>query len=79
MISHIVRENLTLIGERRIRFHRELIKNYDMRVHWFYNRVSGYWNGLSEYVVNSSTVNEFMYRLDKLGSLLSFNLRRLAR
>ena len=48
---------------------------YDLRKHYFTNRITSIWNSLSDHVVSSSNINTFKNRLDKfmLGQDLIYN------
>jgi len=41
---------------------------YDIRKHFFTNRVVNVWNSLPNYIVKSDTINQFKARLDKFWS-----------
>ena len=64
---------------RRIRLHRELVKNCNSRFHWFNNRLVGSWNALPDEVTSVTSVSQFKSRLANVGNLLELNPLRLAR
>ncbi|CAF1043099.1 unnamed protein product, partial [Brachionus calyciflorus] len=45
---------------------RQLVKNCDQRHNFFINRVSTFWNRLPRDVVNSTDINSFKNKIDKL-------------
>jgi hypothetical protein len=50
---------------------------YDLRKYFFTNRVVNIWNSLSDYIVLSTSVNQFKNKLDKFwsGQELMFNYK----
>ena len=52
-------------GGRRGQHKRELIKNCAQRYNFFNNRIASEWNALPEFVVSSTTTNQFKARLDE--------------
>ena len=53
-------------GEKRPQIRRDIVHHGLQRHHFFYNRIADTWNGLSDELVNSPTVNSFKINLDKL-------------
>jgi hypothetical protein len=46
---------------------QELLVHYNLRKHFFSNRIIAVWNGLPNTVVSAESTNTFTNRLDKFG------------